>query len=76
MLYNSIIKVLSKELEKLGLADRIMAYESGELSDKETLELFSELIKTGEVWHMQGSYGRMADFLIKNSIIDKNGVIQ
>ena len=72
MLYNTI----SKELEKLGLVDKIMAYESGELSDKETLELFSELIKSGEVWHMQGRYGRMADFLIKNSIIDKNGVIQ
>ena len=44
--------------------DRIMAYEDGSLSDDDTIKLFQELIDSGEVWTLQGSYGRMARALI------------
>jgi hypothetical protein len=55
--------------------DAIIDYESGELNDKETLELFSTLIKSGMAWKLQGSYGRMASSLIEGSYIDRDGTI-
>ncbi len=44
--------------------DRIIAYESGELPDDEMIELFQELIDSGEIWRLQGHYGRQAQALI------------
>ena len=57
------------------LVDFIMAYEAGELSDKEVIKLFAELIKTKQCWSLQGMYGRMAQSLIDNGYIDKEGNI-
>lgn len=57
------------------LVDKIIAYESGELSDEETVKLFAGLIKTGQCWSLQGCYGRMAASLIENGVIDKTGKI-
>ena len=45
---------------------KIMAFEPGELHFDETVELFQELIDSGLVWQLQGSYGRMARSLIEN----------
>jgi hypothetical protein len=55
--------------------DKIIAYEGGDLSDKETIELFSEMIKDGSVWTLQGHYGRTANALIEAGYLDKNGKI-
>ena len=44
---------------------RLLAYESGQLSGSEIVELFQELIDDGRVWSLQGSYGRMAKHLIE-----------
>ena len=44
--------------------EQMVAFESGGLSDKETIELFQTLIDKGTVWSLQGSYGRMARDLI------------
>lgn len=55
--------------------DQIIAYENGELSPNDTIEMFANLIKTGDVWKLQGSYGRMAKNLIDNGYISGSGKI-
>ena len=51
---------------RLDLAERISAYEQGELEDTEIFELFQHLIDNGMAWRLQGSYGRMAVALIES----------
>jgi len=53
----------------------IIQYECGELDDNGTLELFSELIKTGQAWKLQGHYGRTASAIIDAGYISKDGEI-
>jgi hypothetical protein len=48
------------------LTDKIIAYEQGDLSHEETIELFQELIDNGMAWTLQGMYGRMAVALIES----------
>ena len=51
------------------ITEKIIAYEDGVLNDKETIELFQELIDTGFINHLQGSYQRMAVLLINEGLI-------
>lgn len=53
----------------------IMDYESGQLDDEGVIKLFSDLIKTGAAWRLQGSYGRQAARMIEAGIIDRHGEI-
>jgi len=57
------------------LVEQMMAYEQGDLSIPESLELFSHLIRTGMAWGLQGSYGRAARTLIDSGVISSDGVI-
>jgi hypothetical protein len=61
-----------KKFDEVGY---IIEYESGELSAEKTLELFSELVKNGHAWSLQGSYGRMAQALIDRGFLDRQGNI-
>ena len=53
------------------LVDKIIAFETGELSDDETVGLFQELVDSGLAWQLQGFYGRMAARLIEAGLIHK-----
>lgn len=55
--------------------NKIVELEQGTLSMTETLDLFSELIKSGLVWKLQGSYGRTANDLIRSGFITPDGEI-
>ena len=55
--------------------EMIIQYECGELDDNATLELFSDLIKSGQAWRLQGHYGRTASAIIDAGYISKTGEI-
>ena len=46
------------------LTEQIILYESGELTDSQTIQLFQHLIDSGLVYSLQGHYGRTAEALI------------
>lgn len=66
---------MSTEMTNDKLVDQIVRYETGDASDDEILELFAELIGSGTVWQLQGSYGRVAADLIRAELISADGVI-
>ena len=45
--------------------DKIIRYEQGDMEDAEIVFMFQDMINDGSVWQLQGSYGRMARFLIE-----------
>jgi len=51
--------------EKFDTVGFIMDFESGELDQDEIIDGFQNLINSGTVWSLQGSYGRMANALIE-----------
>ena len=51
------------------LTERIVAYESGELDQQQTIQLFQELYDIGPVWNLQGHYGRFAYELLEDGYI-------
>jgi hypothetical protein len=57
------------------VAENIIAYESGELEENDILVLFSELVKNGMAWSLQGCYGRTARALIETGYISNSGEI-
>lgn len=62
-------------MAKFNRVNYIIRYESGELSDNDTLKLFSHLIKTGLAWSLQGHYGRIASALIEDKWLSRQGKI-
>lgn len=48
------------------VVDLIIAYESGELTEIELINLFQDLITSGLAGQLQGSYGRMAMDLVNS----------
>jgi hypothetical protein len=47
----------------------IIEYETGQLDDDETIELFQHLVWTGMAWRLQGHYRRMAIALIEEGYV-------
>ncbi len=60
---------MSKARGPLDLMDQIMAYESGEMDDGQTIEFFQELVNTGLINQLQGSYQRAASDLLRAGLI-------
>ena len=53
----------------------IMRYEDGDMAPREELELFSELVKDGTAWSLQGHYGRTAKSFIEQGLLYEDGEI-
>jgi len=47
----------------------IIAFENGELDEDEVIALFQELCDTGMIYHLQGSYQRIAQQMIQDGLI-------
>ena len=60
-------------MDKYDLVGNIIEYESGGLSDQDTVILFQHLIDNGQAWTLQGSYGRMAEALINQGYCSIGG---
>lgn len=56
----------AKEFDVVG---QIIAYESGELEQDETIALFQHLLHTGMVYRLQGHYQRQAGALLNAGLI-------
>lgn len=52
------------------LMDKIMAYEDGQMDYEQEVAFFQELLASGMVWHLQGSYGRRAWDLMQSGAIE------
>jgi len=50
-------------------------YENGKLDEIQSLILFSELVKSGLAWQLQGHYGRTAKALIEGGFLEFDGTI-
>lgn len=57
------------------IVDKITAYESGDIYGWEVLDMYADLIKTGMILNLQGTYQREARHLIEEGIIDQHGNI-
>lgn len=49
--------------------DKIVALESGELDEEEVVDLIQSMVNSGVIWHLQGSYGRLAQSLIDQGLV-------
>jgi hypothetical protein len=47
----------------------IIAYENGELEGSDVLDLFQALVNDGTAWQLQGHYGRTAQALLDQGLI-------
>jgi hypothetical protein len=59
----------------LDLVGKIIAWETGELGTHEFVDLIGELVSTGTIWHLQGSYQSYANALLGSGHIDATGAV-
>ena len=52
------------------LVDEIIRYENGDMTDEEVIVFFQGLVNTGLAWSLQGHYGRTAEALIEEGLIN------
>ena len=50
------------------MVEMIMKYENGRMTEEEVIDFFQQIIESGLVWELQGSYGRMAQMLIDEGL--------
>lgn len=51
------------------MLDKIIAFEQGELTSTEVIDLFQKLVDSGLAWELQGAYGRMAMQLMEQGYV-------
>ena len=51
------------------VVSKINHYESGDMSECETIQFFQELVDTGMAWVLQGHYGRVASSFIEEGLV-------
>ena len=51
------------------LVERMIAYESGELNEQQTFQLFQDLVDSGMIMNLQGHYQRLAAQLLEAGLI-------
>jgi hypothetical protein len=59
-----------KKYNKKDLYQDIIDFESGEISEERLIALFQYLVDTGDAWKLQGFYGRTAEALIEEGLIN------
>lgn len=62
---------LERQSQEYDELDAIIRYESGDLSEEETITLFQHLVDNGRAWTLQGHYGRTAQALIDAGLVHK-----
>ena len=50
----------------MGIVDKIIEYETGTMTEEAVVEFFKELLATGTIYALQGSYQRMMQALIND----------
>lgn len=60
-------------MERQSLLNLIVAYESGDLSEDATVDLFQRLVDSGYAWQLQGHYGRTAAAMIQAGVVHEKG---
>ena len=62
-------------LNEIIIYNQIDAYEEGQLNSMEIIYMFANMVRTGLVWELQGSYGRAAFHLIQDGYITEDGQV-
>jgi len=62
-------------VEKFNAVGFVMSYESGDLKPSEVIVGMSELTKSGDIWNLQGSYGRAARSFIDGGLFEDDGAL-
>jgi len=57
----------------MDMLEMIIRYESGELTEEQTVEMFQALIDSGRAWQLQGHYGRTANRMIRHGLCHAKG---
>ena len=60
--------VAENKPESKHMVDKIIQYESGLMTEDQTIQFFQELIDSGLAWQLQGHYGRTASNLIEEGL--------
>jgi rubrerythrin len=67
------ISSVSRKALSPDLVNQIMKYEDGGMDQDEIVEFFQGLIDSGTIHHLQGSYGRVAEQLIRQGLCHRRG---